>query len=105
MSATFWRIAASAIPTSGSAPPPYAASGRTTREFRFEARTAAAIGARQSVSSPLYRVTFRLLTVVSDIVGYVAETDFLDIDPGDDLKRAMQPLWHLNTPTSGGLRF
>ena len=39
---------------------------------------------------PFYRVTFQLLTVVFDIVGYVAETDFLDIDPGDDLKRAMR---------------
>ena len=50
-------------------------------------------------SAPVfYRVTFQLLTVVFDIVGYVAETDFLDIDPGDDLKRAMLPLWPSEHP-------
>jgi hypothetical protein len=72
--------------------------GEQLAESHFEARTATVIGAGPSVSFPSYRATFRLLTVVFDIVGYVAETDLLDIDPGDDLKRGMLPLWPSEHP-------
>jgi hypothetical protein len=48
-------------------------------------------------SAPLYRVTFRLLTVVFDIVGYVAETDLLDIDPAMISSGPCCRSGHLNT--------
>jgi hypothetical protein len=46
----------------------------------------------------MYRATFRLLTVVFDIMGYVADEDMVDIDPSDDLKRAILPLWPAQHP-------
>jgi len=67
--------------------------GEQLAESRFEPRTATITHAGQNISFPFYRASFRLLTVVFDILGYVAEPDVVNIDPDEDLKRALLPLW------------
>ncbi len=79
------RIGAASIPT--------LQRGEQLAESRFEPRTATITHAGQSISFPFYPASFRLLTVVFDILGYVAETDMVNIDPDEDLKRALLPLW------------
>ena len=58
--------------------------------------------AGRAASFPFYRATFRLITVVFDIIGYVTDDYEMDISPDDDLKRALLPLWPAEHPTSGG---
>lgn len=82
----------------GTASIPTLQRGEQLAEFRFEPRTVTINRAGQSVSFPFYRASFRLLTVVFDILGYVAETDMVNIDPDDDLKRALLPLWPAEYP-------
>lgn len=84
------RIGRASIPT--------LALGEQLAEYRFEPRTATITSAGRSTSIPFYRATFRLLTVVFDILGYVAPTDLLNIDPSDDLKKALLPLWPWEHP-------
>ena len=82
----------------GTASIPTLPRGEQLAESPFEPRTATITHAGQSISFPFYRASFRLLTVVFDILGYVAETDLVDIDPDEDLKRALLPLWPSEHP-------
>lgn len=84
------RIGAASIPT--------LQRGKQLAEFRFEPLTATITRAGQSISFPFYRASFRLLTAVFDVLGYVAGTDMVDIDPDEDLKRALLPLWPSEHP-------
>jgi hypothetical protein len=84
------RIGAASIPTFE--------RGEQLAESRFEPRTATITSAGQTTSFPFYRASFRLLTVVFDILGYVAQANMLNIDPTDDLKRALLPLWPSEHP-------
>lgn len=84
------RIGAASIPT--------LRRGWQLAESRFEPRTVTITRAGQSLNFPFYRASFRLLTVVFDILGYVSETDLVNIDPDEDLKRALLPLWPSEHP-------
>lgn len=79
------RIGAASIPT--------LPMGEQLAEFRFDPRIATITGAGLSIDFPFYRATFRLLTVVFDILGYVTEEAELNITPDESLKRALLPLW------------
>jgi hypothetical protein len=82
----------------GTASIPTLQRGEQLAEFRFEPRTATITQVKQSISFPFYRASFRLLNVVFDILGYVAETDMVDIDPDENLKRTLLPLWPSEHP-------
>jgi hypothetical protein len=84
------RIGTTSIPT--------LQMGEQLAEFRFEPRTATVTRAGVSTSFPFYRASFRLLTVVFDIIGYVAGTDMVNIDLSEDLGRALLPLWPSQHP-------
>jgi hypothetical protein len=77
----------------GTASIPTFPRGEQLAESRFEPKTATITRAGQATSFPFYRATFRLLNVVFDIIGYVADADMLNIDVSDDLGRALLPLW------------
>ncbi|MFC0438040.1 hypothetical protein [Kutzneria buriramensis] len=61
--------------------------------YRFEPRVATVSAAGQSVSFPCYRVTFRLINVVFDIVGYVTDDVEMQIEPDEALATELLPLW------------
>jgi hypothetical protein len=79
------RIGAASIPT--------LPQGQHLAASWFEPRIVTITRAGQSTSIPFYRATFRLITVVFDIFGYVAPADMLNIDPSDDFEKLMLPLW------------
>ena len=55
--------------------------------------------AGKAASFGFYRATFRLITVVFDIIGYVTDDFEMDISPDDYLKRALLPLWPAEYPS------
>lgn len=85
------RIGAASIPT--------LPQGEHLAASWFEPRIATITRAGQSTSIPFYRATFRLITVVFDILGYVAPVDMLNVDPTDDFKKLMLPIWPAEHPT------
>ena len=82
----------------GTASIPTLQMGEQLAETRFQPFMATITSAGQSTNLAFYRATFRLLTVVFDILGYVANNDVLNIDPSDDIKRALLPLWPSENP-------
>ena len=82
----------------GTASIPALQMGEQLAEYRFDPRTATITRAGESLSFPFYRASFRLLTVVFDVIGYVADTDMLDIEPSEDLGRTLLPLWPSQYP-------
>lgn len=83
----------------GVASVPVQAMGEQLVESRFEPRTATVTAAGRAGSFPFYRATFRLITVVFDILGYVTTDYEMDISPDDNLKRALLPLWPPEHPS------
>jgi hypothetical protein len=83
----------------GAASVPVQAMGEQLAESRFEPRTATVTAAGRAASFPFYRATFRLITVVFDILGYVTDDYEMDISPDDNLKRAFLPLWPAEHPS------
>jgi len=77
----------------GAASIPVQAMGENLAESRFEPRSMTVTGAGHAASFPFYRGTFRLITVVFDIVGYVTDDYEMGISPDGNLKRALLPLW------------
>ena len=47
----------------------------------------------QSIGIPIYRAMFRLLTVVFEVIGYVADREILDFDPLRGRNRILLPIW------------
>jgi len=88
----------------GTASIPTLQRGKQLAEFRWEPRTATITRAEHSISFPFYRASFRLLTVVFDILGYVAETDMVNIDPTRTSNVPCCRSGHLSTRESGGPR-
>jgi hypothetical protein len=82
----------------GAASIPVLPMGEQLAESRFEPRTATITGAGHAATFPFYRATFRLLNVVFDILGYDTEDYELGIDPDENLKRALLPLWPAEHP-------
>lgn len=82
----------------GAASVPVHAMGEQLAESSLEHRTATVTVAGRAASFPFYRATFRLITVVFDIIGYVTDDYEMDISPDDDLKRALLPLWPAEHP-------
>lgn len=72
--------------------------GEQLAESCFVPHTATITSAGHAASFPFYRATFRLLTIVFDILGYVTDDYELDIDPDSNLKRALLPLWPAEHP-------
>jgi hypothetical protein len=85
------RIGVASIPTRK--------HGLQLAEYRFEPTVATATVGRNTLSFPFYRATFRLLTVVFDVFGYVTDDVELEIEPSDDLARTLLPLWPAREPT------
>ena len=85
------RIGASSVPIH--------AMGEQLAESRFEPLTATVAAAGKAASFGFYRATFRLITVVFDIIGYVTDDFEMDISPDDYLKRALLPLWPAEYPS------
>ena len=83
----------------GAASVPVQATGEQLAESSLESRPATMTAAGRAASFPFYRATFRLITVVFDIVGYVTDDYEMDISPDDVLKRALLPLWPAEHPT------
>jgi hypothetical protein len=67
--------------------------GEQLAESSFKPHVATITSAGHAASFPFYRATFRLMTVVFDILGYVTDHHELAIEPDDNLKRALLPLW------------
>jgi hypothetical protein len=82
----------------GTAAIPALQRGEQLADFRFHLQTATITRAGHSVSFPFYRASFRLLTVVFDLFGYVADEDMVNIDPDENLGRALLPLWPAQHP-------
>lgn len=82
----------------GAASVPVHAMGEQLAESRLEPRTATVTTAGRAAGFPFYRATFRLITVVFDILGYVTDDYELAIDPDDNLKRTLLPLWPVEHP-------
>lgn len=83
----------------GAASVPVHPMGEQLATASFEPRNATVTSEGRSDSFPFYRATFRLLNVAFDIIGYVTDDIELDIDPDDDLKRILLPLWPTRHPT------
>lgn len=77
----------------GAASVPVHAMGKQLAESRFEPRNVTVTAAGRAADFPFYRATFRLITVVFDIFGYVTDDYEVAVDPDDNLKRAFLPLW------------
>ena len=84
------RIGTASIPTQG--------LGLLLGEYKFRPMRANVSDGTHTISFPFYRASFRLLTVVFDIVGYVTDDIELKINPDESLARALLPIWPSRHP-------
>lgn len=73
--------------------------GQQLAESRYDPTVANRTYQGRTVSFPAYTARFRLLNVVFDVFGYVAEDVQLRADMSDDLRRALLPIWPSQFPT------